>query len=65
MIRIYLNKDCFTERERQMIYGSLRRLLPLVLEVNKEIVALNKVCGTGIKFQIEICNSFIMEVKDV
>lgn len=64
MIKISLNKICFDEWEKSKIYGSLRRLLPFISDINKEISALNRVCDTKIKLQIKICNNFIVEVED-
>lgn len=64
MINISLNKGRCNYRENPNTYNSLQKLLPVILQLNKEIVALNKLFGTKIKFQIQISDVLTVEVKD-
>lgn len=64
MISISLDKICSDRREKRKLYGSLRNLFPLISQINQEITALNKICGTEIKFKIQICNNLTVEVNN-
>ena len=64
MINISLNKKCSTDCEKAKVYGSFRNLYPLIVQINKEISALNKICDTNISFSVKINGQFILEVKN-